>query len=111
MRHAEGDIISPRDCVLLKAGPRKIDLPFVAKVAALWEDEDGEMMMSLLWYYRPEHTDQGRRPADRPDEVFASRHKDTNSVACIEDKCYVLTFNEYCRSVLSLYIHIYSVSC
>lgn len=54
-------------------------------------------MMSLLWYYRPEHTEQGRQPVDGPDEVFASRHKDHNSVACIEDKCYVLTFSEYCR--------------
>lgn len=42
MRHKEGDLIEPRDCVLLKAGPRKNDLPFVAKVAALWESpEDG----------------------------------------------------------------------
>lgn len=116
--HTEGDIIEPRDCVLLKAGQRKNDLPFVAKIAALWENPDdgntililllkkiklphlnisGEMMMSLLWYYRPEHTEQGRLPSDQPDEVFASRHKDSNSVACIEDKCYVLTFNEYCR--------------
>lgn len=54
-------------------------------------------MMSLLWFYRPEHTEQGRLPTDHPSEVFASRHKDTNSVACIEDKCYVLTFFEYCR--------------
>nr|XP_023025296.1 titin-like [Leptinotarsa decemlineata] len=98
MRHKAGDKIVPRDCVLLKAGPRKNDLPFVAKIASLWENpEDGEMMMSLLWYYRPEHTEQGRLPTDQPDEVFASRHKDSNSVACIDDKCYVLTFNEYCR--------------
>lgn len=55
------------------------------------------MMVSLLWYYRPEHTDHGRRPGDMEDEIFASKHKDINSVACIEDKCYVLTFNEYCR--------------
>lgn len=55
------------------------------------------MMMSLLWYYRPEHTEQGRQPVDAADEVFASRHKDHNSVACIEDKCYVLTYSEYCR--------------
>ncbi|XP_067011951.2 platelet binding protein GspB [Anabrus simplex] len=98
MRHTEGDVIRPRDCVLLKSGPRKTDLPFVAKVAGLWENpDDGEMMVSLLWYYRPEHTDQGRRPEDMEDEIFASKHKDINSVACIEDKCYVLTFNEYCR--------------
>ncbi|CAH1159388.1 unnamed protein product [Phyllotreta striolata] len=98
MIHQGGDKIVPRDCVLLKAGPRKNDLPFVAKIASLWENpDDGEMMMSLLWYYRPEHTEQGRLPTDQTDEVFASRHKDSNSVACIDDKCYVLTFNEYCR--------------
>ncbi|KAK9870053.1 hypothetical protein WA026_006147 [Henosepilachna vigintioctopunctata] len=98
MRHHSGDLIEVRDCVLLKAGARRNELPFVAKIAALWENpEDGEMMMSLLWYYRPEHTEQGRLPIDQPDEVFASRHKDSNSVACIDDKCFVLTFNEYCR--------------
>ncbi|KAL3266253.1 hypothetical protein HHI36_010433 [Cryptolaemus montrouzieri] len=98
MRHHSGDLIEVRDCVLLKAGARRNELPFVAKIAALWENpEDGEMMMSLLWYYRPEHTEQGRMPNDQPDEVFASRHKDSNSVACIDDKCFVLTFNEYCR--------------
>ncbi|XP_045479019.1 R3H domain-containing protein 1 isoform X2 [Harmonia axyridis] len=98
MRHHSGDLIEVKDCVLLKAGARRNELPFVAKIAALWENpEDGEMMMSLLWYYRPEHTDQGRQPNDQPDEVFASRHKDSNSVACIDDKCYVLTYNEYCR--------------
>lgn len=59
----------------------------------------GEMMMSLFWYYRPEHTEQGRQGNDAVDEVFASRHKDHNSVACIEDKCYVITYNEYCRWV------------
>ncbi|XP_066589416.1 uncharacterized protein Hers [Prorops nasuta] len=98
MKHESGDVLRPLDCVLLKSGPRKADLPFVAKIAALWENpDDGEMMFSLLWYYRPEHTEQGRTQYDTEDEVFASRHRDANSVACIEDKCYILTFNEYCR--------------
>ena len=56
------------------------------------------MMLSLLWYYRPEHLDRPN-PEDLPDEVYASRHRDTTSVACIEDRCYVMTFNEYCRFV------------
>ncbi|KAF8773548.1 Bromo adjacent homology domain-containing 1 [Argiope bruennichi] len=98
IEHKEGDVINEKDCVLLRSGPKETDLPYVAKVSAFWENpEDGEMMMSLLWYYRPEHTDQGRKPGQMEDEVFASRHKDVNSIACIEDKCYVLTFNEYCR--------------
>ncbi|RZF43202.1 hypothetical protein LSTR_LSTR015725 [Laodelphax striatellus] len=87
---------SPETVSYSKSGKSKQDLPFVAKVAALWRSRDGEMMMSLLWYYRPEHTDHGRRAEDNVDEIFASRHKDINSVACIEDKCFVLTFNEYC---------------
>ena len=63
----------------------------------------GEMCMSLLWYYRPEHLDCGRRAFDTPDEIYASRHRDHTSVACIEDKCYVMTFNEYCRYVSFFY--------
>ncbi|XP_075976600.1 histone gene-specific Epigenetic Repressor in late S phase isoform X2 [Anticarsia gemmatalis] len=97
MTHASGDSVARGDCVLLRASLARAQ-PYVARVASLWENpEDGEMMVSLVWYYRPEHTERGRQPADAPDEVFASRHRDANSVACIEDKCYVLTFNEYCR--------------
>jgi hypothetical protein len=51
MRHEGGDVIQTRDCVLLKSGSKKNDLPFIAKIAALWENPaDGEMMFSLLWY-------------------------------------------------------------
>ena len=56
-------------------------------------------MMSLLWFYRPEHTDIGRQEEDCAEEVFASKHRDHTSVACIEDKCFVMTFNEYCRCI------------
>jgi len=99
MRHEEGDEeVSVKDCILLASGNRKKDLPYIAKVNSLWENpEDGEMMMSLIWFYRPEHTDIGRQEEDCPDEVFASKHRDHTSVACIEDKCFVMTFNEYCR--------------
>jgi len=102
MRHEEGDEeVAVKDCILLASGTRKKDLPYVAKVNSLWENpEDGEMMMSLLWFYRPEHTDIGRQEEDcsaASMEVFASKHRDHTSVACIEDKCFVMTFNEYCR--------------
>ncbi len=30
-------------------------------------------------------------------EIFASRHQDENSVACIEERCYVLPLAQYCR--------------
>lgn len=95
----DGEVIRVRDTVLLRSGPRKKSLPYVAKVSAFWEDpESGELMMSLFWYYRPEHTQGGRNPSMHcENEIFASRHQDENSVACIEDKCYVLTLAQYCR--------------
>lgn len=96
------EIINVRDSVLLKSGTRKKDPPFVARVSGLWEEEEGpnagEMMMSVFWYYRPEQTEVGRVPNFHGEmEVMASRHKDDNSVACIVDKCYVLSYPEYCR--------------
>ncbi|XP_078345483.1 uncharacterized protein LOC144631000 isoform X1 [Oculina patagonica] len=96
------EIINVRDSVLLKSGTRKKDPPFVARVSGLWEEDEGpnagEMMMSVFWYYRPEQTEVGRIPNFHGEmEVMASRHKDDNSVACIVDKCYVLSYPEYCR--------------
>ncbi|XP_068433194.1 bromo adjacent homology domain-containing 1 protein [Clinocottus analis] len=95
----DGEVIHVRDTVLLRSGPRKKTLPYVAKISALWEDpKTGELMMSLFWYYRPEHTQGGRDPsAHCENEIFASRHQDENSVACIEDRCYVLPLAQYCR--------------
>ena len=46
MRHTEGDIIRSGDSVLLRSGPRKTDLPFVAKITSLWEAPDGELFYS-----------------------------------------------------------------
>ncbi|XP_058469923.1 bromo adjacent homology domain-containing 1 protein isoform X2 [Solea solea] len=95
----DGEVIRVRDTVLLRSGPRKKSLPYVAKISSLWEDpKTGELMMSLFWYYRPEHTQGGRDPsAHCENEIFASRHQDENSVACIEDRCYVLPLAQYCR--------------
>ncbi|CAG0916292.1 unnamed protein product [Notodromas monacha] len=96
--HQQGDVVRVRDCILLRSGTRKLDLPFVAKVTALWESPgDREMMVSVLWYYRKEQTSASGNPLMHANEVFASRHCDVIVPACIEDKCYVLTFNEYSR--------------
>ncbi|KTF75532.1 hypothetical protein cypCar_00039724 [Cyprinus carpio] len=95
----DGEVIRVRDTVLLRSGPRKKSLPYVAKISALWEDPGtGELMMSLFWYYRPEHTQSGRDPSMHcENEIFASRHQDENSVACIEERCFVLPLAQYCR--------------
>ena len=40
----------------------------------------------------------GRTPRQMAEELFASKHRDVNSVAClVDDKCYVLTLNEFNR--------------
>ena len=42
MVHIEGDVVKPKDCIVLASGHRKRDLPFIAKVTSLWENpEDG----------------------------------------------------------------------
>ena len=40
IRHDDGDLIRVRDCVLVKSGPRKSDIPYVAKIGALFEDPE-----------------------------------------------------------------------
>ena len=48
MKHVEGDVVRPRDCILLASGNRKRDLPFVAKVTALWENpDDGKYVIPI----------------------------------------------------------------
>ena len=36
----DGELIRVRDTVLLKSGPRKKSLPYVAKISSLWEDPE-----------------------------------------------------------------------
>ena len=58
-----------RDCIILKAGVRKQERPYIAKVASFWQENGelsclsantysilskGSVMMTVFWYYRPE---------------------------------------------------------
>ncbi len=36
----DGEVIRVRDTVLLRSGPRKKSLPYVAKISAFWEDPE-----------------------------------------------------------------------
>uniref|UniRef100_H3AUS9 BAH domain-containing protein n=2 Tax=Latimeria chalumnae TaxID=7897 RepID=H3AUS9_LATCH len=92
------EVVRVRDTVLLRSGSREC-LPYVAKISAIWEKPcTGKLFMSLFWYYRPENTQASHDSSSFGErELFASRHQDVNSVACIEEKCFVLTFAEYCR--------------
>ena len=41
------EVIYVRDSVLLKSGPRRKDLPFVARVSGFWEENDGRRTVTL----------------------------------------------------------------
>lgn len=47
IKHSDdGDIIQVRDCVILRSGPKKTDIPFVAKVTQFWKHpQDGEKLI------------------------------------------------------------------
>lgn len=114
----EKDVIKSNDCVILRSEPG--GAPYLAKVKWFWEEPTtgrmlhsinpfihhssslGEIQMSLIWYYHPEHTElpESIQKGFFPNELLASRYWDCVSVACIEDKCYVLNFNEYNRYCL-----------
>lgn len=99
IRHrVDGMIIREKDSVLLCSGPDRSHPPHVAKVTALFLDKNtGTKMMSLLWYYRPEHLTGAVHNGFVKNELYASRHRDINPVDCIEDKAFVLPVSAYSR--------------
>lgn len=44
----DGELIRVRDAVLLKSGPRKKSLPYVAKISALWEEPESGKTHTVL---------------------------------------------------------------
>ena len=47
IRHIDGDVIRARDCVLVKSGMRKKDIPYVAKIDKFWQDPDNGMLFQI----------------------------------------------------------------
>ena len=108
-------IIYVRDIILIRPPREGIERPYVAKVTSFWSDrleltesdtqlkgglikDHSTMMMTVYWYYRPENVESLMMsicPSDK--EVFLSRHYDDNSIACIIDRAFVLSYHSYCR--------------
>lgn len=66
----DGEIIRVRDTVLLKSGPRKKSMPYVAKISALWEDpktgtEPAECLLCLCLAAEVEAGGDGSRECCR----------------------------------------------
>ena len=102
-------IIYVRDIVLIRPPREGVERPYVAKIASFWVDietrhkgiqikNEDSMMMTVYWYYRPENVESLITADLSSDvEVFVSRHYDDNSIACIIDRAFVLSYHGYCR--------------
>ena len=56
IKHVEGEVIRVGDSVLLRSGPRKTDLPFVARITALWESTDGKFFVTMEDLINSDHS-------------------------------------------------------
>ena len=105
----KNSIIYVRDIVLIRPPREGIERPYVAKIASFWVDsekgkkgiqmkEEDSMMMTVYWYYRPENVESLiPNGVSSNMEVFVSLHYDDNSIACIIDSAFVLSYHSYCR--------------
>lgn len=90
----EGVVLRVGDSVALQSSP---DIEsFVGKIISMWQDNLGEMMVTMCWFYRPSDLDNIKSEYGRQ-ELYLSKHTDDNSVATIQDKVYVISYPEYCR--------------
>ena len=62
----------------------------------MWQDNLGEMMVTMCWFYRPSDLENIKTPYGLQ-ELYLSKHTDDNSVATIQNKVFVLSYQEYCR--------------
>ena len=83
------------DSVALQASDHE-KKPFIGKIISMWQENLGEMMVTLCWFYRPSDLENIKTPYGSH-ELYLSKHTDDNSVATIQNMVYVLSFPEYCR--------------
>lgn len=90
----DGVVLRVGDSVALQSSP---DIEsFVGKIISMWQDNLGEMMVTMCWFYRPSDLDNIKSEYGSQ-ELYLSKHTDDNSVATIQDKVYVISYPEYCR--------------
>lgn len=69
--------------------------PSVACVEKLENDMEGNIMVKMRRYYRPEEASVGRRQFHGVMELFLSDQYETQSAKEIEGKCIVHSFRDY----------------
>lgn len=91
------------DCIIVKSGIN--EEPYIGMIQALWSDSsygNEDLKVGLHWYYRAKDILKECPELESSDKfffheaaVYASKHYDSISAASIEDKCNVVTTNEY----------------
>merc|ERR1712066_959435 len=91
------------DCIIVNSGANEPS--YIGMITDLWSDNsfvNTDLKITVCWYYRSKDIlecvpDMKNNPAhvDHPAAIYASKHYDSISAACVDDKCYVLTINEY----------------
>ncbi|BBN09289.1 chromatin remodeling protein [Marchantia polymorpha subsp. ruderalis] len=92
------NVVKVGDCVLIRA-PQRVESPYVARIEKIEQipaSDKVKTVVKLRWFYHPEETVCGRRPFHGEQELCKSDHFDSQDADCIQGKCKVYTFEDYC---------------
>ncbi|KAL2632029.1 hypothetical protein R1flu_016715 [Riccia fluitans] len=92
-------VVKPGDTVLIQA-PEREKPHYVARIERIEkkvQHKKEKMVVKVRWFYHPEETISRRQTFHGAQEICLSDHYDTQDADCIQDKCKVHTFKEYCK--------------
>eukprot|EP00051_Salpingoeca_urceolata_P006270 m.83155 g.83155 ORF g.83155 m.83155 type:complete len:248 (+) comp14756_c0_seq2:187-930(+) len=83
------------DVVMVKGSEAQSAKDYIGKIKQIRTDDQGDVIVGVCWYYRPEELPSGRLPHHGRDEVIESDHMDDINVYTVNCKCRVLDLEEY----------------
>eukprot|EP00966_Prymnesium_polylepis_P150338 3472611-Prymnesium_polylepis.1 len=87
------ETIGVGDCVFLTPECRGEPCE-VGRVVSLFEYADGQKMLSVQWFWRPEHIEMPASMTYEAKEVFLSDTSDYNPIEAVERKCVIVQTRE-----------------
>ncbi|KAE9585166.1 putative chromatin regulator PHD family [Lupinus albus] len=90
-------VVRAGDCVLMRTYDHWSNLPRVAQVQKIAQDDKNNVIVCVRLYYRPQESIGGRREFHGVKELFLSDRFDFQSGDTIEGKCVVHSFKNYMK--------------
>ncbi|KAM3329078.1 hypothetical protein ACQJBY_026255 [Aegilops geniculata] len=87
------EVVNCGDSVFIRSSDPSV--PYVARIEDIQVNKAGEVNLKLLWYYRPEDTEGGRKSFHGSKELFLSDHVEIQPADTIEGRCSVHTLEKY----------------